>query len=347
MTWARLDDKFHGNRKIKRAWKASRAAVGLHVMAIAYSADYLTDGFVDEEFVEEKLAKSTERRAALDALTTSGLWLAVDGGWEINDFLDFNPSREDVENARAAKSDAGKKGAAARWSHRQPHGTSHGEGVAGANGTAYGKAMADDAPVPEPVPIEKESEEEGEDILDPDWLPPYLHLFRDQGPKAPAHQAIFCFWRDLYEHHEAALDKGKREAISEALKLYPPERVARAVAGGKLDPFLRGENEGHKVHDRLSTLLKLGKRRGERNNVEHLSELYDEKEPRFKDEPWEVAMQNAVGHRAWQREAWGVLEEQELWLARHGRRLRVDASAKWQRFVDETGYDATQLRVAV
>jgi hypothetical protein len=195
-----------------------------------------------------------------------------------------------------------------------------------------------------PTPLSQGGDVFAVPIDDPDWLPPYLRLFRPQGPDAPPVEALFCLWRDLYEHHDSAFDDAKRKAIRDALATYPPERVARAIAGGMLDPHLRGENEDRRKYDGLGTLLRLGKR-GKRNNVEHLSELFDEKEPRFKDEPWEVAMQNAVAHRAWQREAWAVLEEQELWLARHGRRLRVDASAKWQRFVDETGYDATQLRV--
>lgn len=99
MTWARIDDQLHGHRKIKRAWK-TRGALGLHLMALSYCAGHLTDGYVDEEFVEEKLPSKAERVKLVGALIEAGLWIAVEGGWRINDFLDYNPSRADVEERR-------------------------------------------------------------------------------------------------------------------------------------------------------------------------------------------------------------------------------------------------------
>lgn len=114
--WARFDDRFHENRKIKRLWRRCPAALGLHVMAITYCAGHLTDGMVDEDFVEEKMPVKRARDKAVATLVEVGLWLPEVDGWQIKDFAEFNETRADIEARRAAKSEAGKKGAAKRWS---------------------------------------------------------------------------------------------------------------------------------------------------------------------------------------------------------------------------------------
>lgn len=105
MTWAKIDDQFHAHRKAKRAWKNHPRALGLHLLAISYCAGHLTDGLVDDEFVEEKLPVQRERNAATEALVDAGLWIREDDGWRINDWLDFNPSREEVVTRRRKDSD--------------------------------------------------------------------------------------------------------------------------------------------------------------------------------------------------------------------------------------------------
>jgi len=148
--WAKIDDRFHEHRKVRRAWHACPAAVGLHVLALAYCSCHGTNGYVDPEFVAERLPRSKDRTAAVDALTAAGMWMEDDrGGWWMHDFLDYNPAGVDAEAARARiselRSAAGKKGAAARWSQM-------------ANGKPDGKPVAKrcqparqtDGPVPVP-----------------------------------------------------------------------------------------------------------------------------------------------------------------------------------------------------
>lgn len=115
MTWCKLDDQLHGHPKVKGAWYRSRASLGLHLMALSYCACYLTDGYVPDEFVQEKLPARSERSKAVEALVDWELWRSAEGGWRICDYLDYNPSRQEVEDARADKSAAGRKGANARW----------------------------------------------------------------------------------------------------------------------------------------------------------------------------------------------------------------------------------------
>jgi hypothetical protein len=101
MPWARFDDRFHSNRKVRRAWKASPSSVGLFAMAITYSAGEMLDGFVPEEFVEQQFRRDRDERAAVDALLDASLWERREGGFFIPAFLEFNESRQQVEARRA------------------------------------------------------------------------------------------------------------------------------------------------------------------------------------------------------------------------------------------------------
>jgi hypothetical protein len=130
MSWARLDDRFWSNRKVRAAWKQCRASVGLHVMAIAYCAMHETDGVIDEHFLESLIPNGKERTQALDALLGVGLWHAgTDGFWLINDYLEFNPSRHQLAERRQRdaerKAQARTRGVQAdttRESERSPNG---------------------------------------------------------------------------------------------------------------------------------------------------------------------------------------------------------------------------------
>jgi hypothetical protein len=121
MTWAKIDDQFHGHRKAKRAWKGHARALGLHLLAISYCAGHLTDGLVDDEFVEEKLPGGRERGQVTQALVDAGLWRRVGDGWEINDWLEYNPSREEVVDRRRRDSERKARGRQAQ-SERSPRG---------------------------------------------------------------------------------------------------------------------------------------------------------------------------------------------------------------------------------
>lgn len=95
-----VDDGAHAHRKINHAWALHRGALGLHLLGMSYCADQLTNGVVHDWFVAQKLPHSRERRAIVTALVNAGLWEPVDDGYQIHDWLDFNPSREQIEQRR-------------------------------------------------------------------------------------------------------------------------------------------------------------------------------------------------------------------------------------------------------
>jgi hypothetical protein len=112
VSWARLDDRFHDNRKIKRLWQTKPAAVALHVMAITYCALNETDGEIDPEFVLEKVPVKRDRDAMTTALCNTGLWVLSNNGrsFLVNDYLEYNPSRASLDEKRAADAERKRRG---------------------------------------------------------------------------------------------------------------------------------------------------------------------------------------------------------------------------------------------
>lgn len=101
MSWARFDDRFPSNRKVRLL---SDAAFRLYVSSICWSAENLTDGVVKTK--ELRLVadvKNAPKR--VQELVESGLWEPVTGtGWRIHDYHEYNPTAEQVRAERKAKS---------------------------------------------------------------------------------------------------------------------------------------------------------------------------------------------------------------------------------------------------
>lgn len=114
MSWLRLDDAMGEHRKTRRLLrKAGLEPLGLHTLAMLHASRYLTDGFIEDEYVEEILdiarIRGGRRAAVVGALEQSGQWERVEGGWRLHDYLDYNPTRAHVEEQR--RKDADRKAA--------------------------------------------------------------------------------------------------------------------------------------------------------------------------------------------------------------------------------------------
>lgn len=92
MPWFRLDEGFHSHPKIL---KAGNEAIGLYVRCGTYAAEHLTDGFIPEQ-----VALQYGTPALAESLVQSKLWRRVRGGWRMPDYLDYNPSAEQVKKER-------------------------------------------------------------------------------------------------------------------------------------------------------------------------------------------------------------------------------------------------------
>jgi len=93
MTWFRLDDNFHDHPKVIRA---GNAAVGLWVRCATYSSSYLTDGYIEAD-----IARARGTRREIDRCVDSTLWVPNGSGFLMPDYLEYNPSAEQVREERA------------------------------------------------------------------------------------------------------------------------------------------------------------------------------------------------------------------------------------------------------
>lgn len=95
MTWVRVDDKLPDHPKVEALGSSRLPALGLHLSALCYCSEYLTDGVVPAM----KVRKMQKR--LVDALVSVGLWHRLgNGDIQIHDYLDYNPSREVVQGRR-------------------------------------------------------------------------------------------------------------------------------------------------------------------------------------------------------------------------------------------------------
>jgi hypothetical protein len=134
MSWVKLDDGFAEHPKVIAA---GPLAGWVHVCGLCYCNRNLTDGYVPRN-VARRLADfehigletggvpgmvavgvDVDCEMLVEALVEVGMWEEVEGGYLIHDYLDYNPSKDDVlarrEALSKARSEAGKKGALARW----------------------------------------------------------------------------------------------------------------------------------------------------------------------------------------------------------------------------------------
>ncbi|MEU7891722.1 hypothetical protein AB0B45_02530 [Nonomuraea sp. NPDC049152] len=96
MTWFKVDDGFHSHRK---TLVTKAAAIGLWTVAGSWSSANLTEGFIPDAVLPRLLPGA--KRLAKD-LVECGLWERVDNGFTFHDWIDYNPTAEEVNADREA-----------------------------------------------------------------------------------------------------------------------------------------------------------------------------------------------------------------------------------------------------
>lgn len=116
MPWVKLDDHFDEHPKIARL---DDHALALFVCGLAYCNRNLTDGFIPSQVGLGQLRFCDGNTTpAIRQLETVGMWEKKDGGWQVHDFPEYQPSREAVLKERAT--DAGRKAESRRTKRRTP-----------------------------------------------------------------------------------------------------------------------------------------------------------------------------------------------------------------------------------
>lgn len=161
MGWVRIDDSFADHEKIIAA---GEAAVCLYVCGLTYCAHMLTDGAIPKRKALV-LYPMENAQAKADRLVEVGLWHDCGDYYEVHDYLDYQPSREQVENDRKATavrvgkfraSKAGSSAEQARNGVSNGHVTPLQERYSGVS-NGVGNGVSNAAPIPIPIPIPEES----------------------------------------------------------------------------------------------------------------------------------------------------------------------------------------------
>jgi len=123
MPFVRLDDQWLENPKVAQA---GTLAAHLYSAGITYANRHLTDGYVPAGILNRlcdwtdvtHAGEPVTNQQLAERLVENGLWYRVDGGFEIHDYFQFQPSRAEVEAKRgaisAARKQAGSKGGSKR-----------------------------------------------------------------------------------------------------------------------------------------------------------------------------------------------------------------------------------------
>lgn len=155
MSWGRIDDKLHVNPKFAEVHNPSHpVSVWLHVLSWA-----LEDTARKRPgFVPTVIARRYGTPGALKKLVSAGLWIEVDGGFELHDFARYaeRNAGQDPDELRAKRAQAGRLGGLARVAKQQAKQTEATDQANASSNDKQNKAHASAgarACVPDPDPV--------------------------------------------------------------------------------------------------------------------------------------------------------------------------------------------------
>ncbi|MEU6858847.1 hypothetical protein AB0B28_08240 [Glycomyces sp. NPDC046736] len=135
MPWVRFDDDFPDHWKIE---PLSDGAFRLHTNAIFRSSKWLTDGYLPKNRLDLIAPRRMKRPGKYVAeLEAAGLWEPTEDGWNLHDFLDYQPSKVQVKTERAKTAERQK-----RWRERQKAPVTDGVNNGSSNGVTDGVTNA-------------------------------------------------------------------------------------------------------------------------------------------------------------------------------------------------------------
>lgn len=114
LPWIRLDTNMPTNDKIIHLaglGDKGLAAAFVYVSSLAHSGAHETDGFIARGALPFVHGKASHARLLVDA----GLWDVMAGGWQIRNWGERNLVAAMQQAISTARSEAGRKGADARW----------------------------------------------------------------------------------------------------------------------------------------------------------------------------------------------------------------------------------------
>lgn len=235
MTWVRLDDTMPEHAKIAGL---SNAAFRLHIEGLCYCARNLSDGAIPRT-----ISKRMSTPRAASELVNAGVWRATESGYEIHDYTQYQPTREEVLDRRQKRAEAGRRGAEARWrGDGKPDGKPHSKPHGKTDAVAMANQMAKPCPDPTPTAEEVKNTSSAPRERDPIW-----DAFVASLGAAPATTSGRGAWnaaakqlRDI--HIDPALIS---HAVSEHQRLWPNIEPVTPTSIAKHWTTLTATHNGH------------------------------------------------------------------------------------------------------
>lgn len=138
MAWVKVDDQFFVNRKARAVGLEGRA---LFLASVCYCAMQMNDGVFPAGDLEVVAAMAGVPQDIGVRLVATGLWHVTEDGYEVHQYLEHNPSREQA----IARKDRAVKAANARHNPATSNAPSKPSGIASA------------VPIPSPSPASPSS----------------------------------------------------------------------------------------------------------------------------------------------------------------------------------------------
>jgi len=115
LAWVRLDTALPRNQKIitLSGMKDGHRAAFVWVCSLTYAGEQGTDGFIPRP----ALPMVHGRQVDAQKLVEVGLWIPREGGWQINDWCEYQQTNAETE-LRTKKAQIA---AAARWGKEKSH----------------------------------------------------------------------------------------------------------------------------------------------------------------------------------------------------------------------------------
>jgi hypothetical protein len=148
MPWVKLDDRFFAHPKVIDLPKDAKL---LFLCGLTHCATQLTDGFISQGAMRLVAATVDVAQGHAGDLVAAGLWDEVPGGFAVHDYLDYNPSAEQVKRERALNARRQQE-FRERKQERGPANVTDGTSNAVSNTVTSDNAVTNTRPVPHPVP---------------------------------------------------------------------------------------------------------------------------------------------------------------------------------------------------
>lgn len=154
MPWVKIDDGFSEHIKMVEVGPLGMA---LQMAALCYCNHHLTDGYVPGS-VAKRLIDLDGMPVTFGQLAKkmidAGVWTVDGDGYRIHDYLEFQPSKDQVMAEREQKRSAGAKGGQASAQARaSARGKASAQAGASADAQSLPQAESKPVPVPDPVPV--------------------------------------------------------------------------------------------------------------------------------------------------------------------------------------------------